>query len=151
MVQMDDRLNRALTLTLGGAIILSVIGVVCISVAPPPPSAGNEFTEFYIIGSNGTASDYPNQLEPREQDELIVGIVNHEARAVTYQLSARWNDTVTQEQQVKLANEELSERPLLIQAPTEPGVYWLHIELNIAGQETNGSYRSLQLRVRVGQ
>lgn len=146
---MDSRLNQVLTVILGTTLVLSVLGVVYISGAPPPPSAGDEFTELYIIGANGTASDYPERLVPGEKEELIVGIVNHEARTVTYQLTVRWNETVSQQRQVKLNNEERWERPITIVAPEQAGTYWLSIELDIPQREMDGSYRSVRILVRV--
>ena len=146
---MNSRLNQVLTGILGIALVLSVLGVVYISAAPPPPSAGDEFTELYILGANGTASDYPERIAPGEKEELIVGIVNHETRTVTYQLTVRWNKTVSQQRQVKLDNEERWERPITIVAPEEAGTYWLFIELDMAQREINGSYRSVRILVRV--
>jgi len=42
------------------------------------------FTEFYILGSNGTASDYPRNLSVGEDVTVILGIVNHEFRTINY-------------------------------------------------------------------
>ena len=33
------------------------------------PKEGEKFTEFYILGPNGTASDYPTELKVGEEGE----------------------------------------------------------------------------------
>lgn len=56
------------------ALVISMSGVIYIAMIPyeePDPS-----TEFYILGPEGEASDYPDNLTVGESGELIVGIVN---------------------------------------------------------------------------
>jgi len=72
-------------------IILSVILVLAILGAAgmlgyviATPGSGEKFTEFYILGPEGKAADYPKQLEAGQEDSVIVGIVNREQEAATY-------------------------------------------------------------------
>ncbi|WP_456421215.1 DUF1616 domain-containing protein [Thermococcus sp.] len=74
-------LDKALTVVLIIAIVTSV-GVLAYVVTHPKP--GEAFTEFYILGPNGKASDYPTELLVEENATVIIGIVNHEHRNVTY-------------------------------------------------------------------
>ena len=74
-------LDKALTVVLIAAIVVS-IGALAYVVTHPKP--GEAFTEFYILGPNGKASDYPTNLTVGENATVIIGIVNHEHRTVTY-------------------------------------------------------------------
>ena len=42
------------------------------------------FSEFYVLGPNGKATGYPNNLTVGENAQVILGIVNHEQRDVNY-------------------------------------------------------------------
>lgn len=75
------RLDRALTVILIIAIISSIATLAYVITHPKP---GEKFTEFYILGPGGKASDYPTELFTGEEGMVIVGIANHEYRNVTY-------------------------------------------------------------------
>ncbi|WP_297477086.1 DUF1616 domain-containing protein [Thermococcus sp.] len=77
----SSRLDRALTVILIVAILVSV-GTLGYVVSHPKP--GEAFTEFYILGPNGKAEDYPTNLAVGQNGTVIIGIVNHEHRNVTY-------------------------------------------------------------------
>jgi len=79
---MDKELiNKVLTGFLLIILILSVMGVVYII---KNPKQSEYFSEFYILGKNGMAYDYPTELYSGETGYLTIGIVNHEGRNVTY-------------------------------------------------------------------
>ena len=44
------------------------------------------FTEFYILGPDGKADDYPANLTVDDNASIIIGIANHEYRNVSYAL-----------------------------------------------------------------
>lgn len=48
--------------------------------------AGENFTEFYILGPEGKAADYPRELTVGEQEKVTVGIINRESRVVSYRV-----------------------------------------------------------------
>ena len=50
------------------------------------PSSGERFTEFYILGPGGDASNYPTNLTANEIGGVIIGVVNHEAATVNYRI-----------------------------------------------------------------
>lgn len=77
----SSRLDKALTVILVMAIITSV-GTLAYVVTHP--KQGEAFTEFYILGPGGLAEDYPTNLTVGENGTVIIGIVNHEHRNVTY-------------------------------------------------------------------
>lgn len=53
-----------------------------------------KYTEFYILGENGTAGSYPRELEAGKEEKLIAGIVNHEHRNVTYNMTVEMQNIV---------------------------------------------------------
>jgi len=85
-----SRLNKALSVILTIAI-LGTIGVLIFIFAFP--KGGEKFTEFYILGLDGKATDYPEELRPGETGKVIVGIVNHEQQTVSYRVEVRINGT----------------------------------------------------------
>ena len=79
----EGRLDRALSIILIVSILASV-GALAYVIAVP--KQGEKFTEFYLLGHGGKAADYPTHFVLGEQQPVIVGIVNHEFRNVTYDL-----------------------------------------------------------------
>ena len=77
----SGRLDKILTVVLIVAIITSIgaLGYVITH-----PKQGEKFTEFYILGPEGKASDYPTDLRVGQNGTVTIGIVNHEHRNVTY-------------------------------------------------------------------
>jgi len=91
----SSRLDKALTGILIIAIITS-IGTLTYVITHPKP--GEAFTEFYILGPGGKASDYPTELKVGQEGKVIIGIVNHEGRNVTYYVQI-WLVNLTWENQ----------------------------------------------------
>ncbi len=48
------------------------------------PKVGERFTEFYILGLEGEAIDYPKELVVGEEGKVLVGIINREHEIATY-------------------------------------------------------------------
>jgi len=51
------------------------------------PQLGEKFTEFYILGLDGKATGYPQEIPVGEQGSVIVGIINREHTEVSYSIS----------------------------------------------------------------
>ena len=66
------------------------------------PTQGEEFTAFYILGPDGKASNYPTNLKTGQQGKLTIIIVNHEYKAINYQLVVKMNNNITQTQTIAL-------------------------------------------------
>jgi len=77
----SSKLDKALTVILIVAIISSIATLGYVITHPRP---GEKFTEFYILGPEGKAADYPTELFVGEEGRVILGIANHEYRNVTY-------------------------------------------------------------------
>ena len=53
------------------------------------PKVGERFTEFYILGQEGKAADYPSELVVGGEGRVIVGIINNERETVSYRVEVR--------------------------------------------------------------
>jgi uncharacterized membrane protein len=104
-------LEKALTLILIASILASAVAAAYVIMYP---KQGEKFTEFYILGPGGKAAGYPLRFTVGEQKPVIVGIVNHEYRNVTYDLVVALNDggNVTQlhSERFVLGDNETGER-----------------------------------------
>jgi len=76
-----SRLDRILSLILLVAVIAAVATTVYVIVVP---KEGEKFTEFFILGANQKAADYPTSTLVGTNNTLYIGIGNHEYRTVTY-------------------------------------------------------------------
>jgi uncharacterized membrane protein len=68
-------------------LVVAIAGVIgTLGYVAATPSAGEKFTEFYILGPDGKAKDYPTELKVGEEGRVIVGIVNHEQEGASYKV-----------------------------------------------------------------
>lgn len=65
--------------------ILAVAGTTAYYVIAPAP--GEQFTEFYILGMDGKATNYSTNFTLGDEKPIIVGIANHERQNMTYDLA----------------------------------------------------------------
>ena len=75
----DRMLSVILVMVIVGT--LATLGYV---IATPVAEEG--FTEFYILGLQGKAIDYPEALMVGEEGKVLVGIINREREIATYWL-----------------------------------------------------------------
>ena len=73
--------DRFLSVVLTLVIIVAIITTVYVIVAP---KEGERFSEFYILGENQTATDYPDQIIAGQNYPMYIGVGNHEYRNMTY-------------------------------------------------------------------
>ncbi len=74
-------IDKATTLLLL-AIIVMAIGAFAYGETRIMPS--ERFTEFYLLGPQGNANDYPTRLNVSQNGTVIIGVVNHEYMTVNY-------------------------------------------------------------------
>ena len=79
--QEGSRVDRILTIVLTLSILIAVVTTICVIAVP---KEGERFTEFFILGDQQKAGDYPDQITVGEQYPLHIGVGNHEYRPVTY-------------------------------------------------------------------
>jgi uncharacterized membrane protein len=76
-----SRTDRILSAILLIAIV-AALGTTLYVIAVP--KEGEKFTEFYILGGERKAADYPTDLVAGVPGSIIIGIGNHEYRNTTY-------------------------------------------------------------------
>jgi len=77
----SSRTDRILSLVLLVAIIAAIITTAYVIIIP---KEGETFTEFFILGDNEKAADYPTTLLTGTNNSMFIGIGNHEYRTVNY-------------------------------------------------------------------
>ncbi len=105
----ENRTDRILTLILIISIVFSLVTLVYVIVTP---KQGEKFTEFYILGPSGKASDYPREVSPGVPVSLIIGIVNHEYSDINYTLQVQVQNDTFLEKKVQLGNNQTWEGPV---------------------------------------
>jgi len=102
-----SRLDKILTVALAGAIVFAAGSLYYVVTTP---KTGEKFTEFYILGPGGKAEGYPRDMKINEEKAVIMGIVNHEYRPVSYTAEVRaGGETVKRLGPFELAHEEKRE------------------------------------------
>ncbi len=72
---------------LSGILALSILGTLgTFGYTLASPRVGERYTEFYVLGLDGNAMDYPKEIELGGEGRVIMGIVNHEHEVVTYEV-----------------------------------------------------------------
>jgi len=127
-------------------VIIGAIGTL-VYVARPPDT-GEAFTEFYMLGPEGRADDYPDVIVLGEEATVTLGIVNHQQEIADYHIRI-----VIGEQDVggvatiTLAHEEEWEQPVSF-APTEVGEAQ-KVEFQLYWGSESKAYHTLDLWVDV--
>ena len=141
----EKKLDKILSIILIISIILAISATIYIIVTP---KEGEKFTEFYILGAGGKASDYPTNLTIGQSGTIIVGIVNHEYSNVTYNLLVKFNGTTVTSKNITLTNGQKWEEPLTFNASTLGKNQKLELLLYKLPDQDK-AYRSLHLWVDV--
>jgi uncharacterized membrane protein len=76
-----SKLDRALSIILVIAIVAAIATTVYVIAVP---KEGEKFTEFFILGTNRMAADYPARIFPNTSYPMYIGVGNHEYRNITY-------------------------------------------------------------------
>ncbi len=112
-IMTNTKIDRILTVVLIISIILAISMTVYVIITP---KEGEKFTEFYVLGPNGKADEYPTDLRVGEEGKVIIGIVNHEYANVTYPLEVWLNGEVIDEKSIELTHNETWESPFSFRA-----------------------------------
>jgi uncharacterized membrane protein len=123
--QSEHTLDKALLLLLITSIIIATASFIYIGITPP---TAEKFTEFYLLGSEGTAEKYLRNISVGENATVIVGIANHEYRTINYTVEVWLINQTTQYNETTNTNETLYHHmwfmdKLLVMLP--------HVEINL--------------------
>ena len=110
--------TTALTTVLAILLALAIIGTVLIIVFPNP---GAPFTELYLLGPDGKASNYPTNLTVGQTGNVTVGVVNHENANANYTMVVSLDNATVTTRSFSLANNEQWENSISF-APTHSGM-----------------------------
>ena len=82
----ESKLDKALTVFLIFSILLFVVTLAYVVLSP---KEGEHFTEFYLLGPEGKADNYPTKYILGENGTVIVGVINHEYSPVNYTMEIK--------------------------------------------------------------
>jgi uncharacterized membrane protein len=105
-----------------GLLVVAIIGAIGMLVyVTRPPTVEERFTEFYILGPEGKAENYPHVLALGEEAKVTIGIVNHEQEITEYNVKIIIRgQTVGEAGVITLAPDEKWEQEVSF-TPTEVG------------------------------
>ncbi len=86
---MPSMLDKGLMFSLVAVIIMAIVTMVYTFNSP---SISEQFTEFYILGENGKLENYGTVLSVYDEQQLLVGVVNHERHDLAYTIKLRLGD-----------------------------------------------------------
>lgn len=110
--------QTALTVALALVLLASLGGVVYVALTPAEST--NSYTEFYVLGANGTAADYPTNLSVGETGTVTVGITNQENTEIRYTVLALFDEEERTREAATLDAGETWERDISV-TPSRPG------------------------------
>lgn len=129
-------------------IISITLALVAIIFIMANPTTNEKFTEFYILGQDGKAGNYPTNLTTGENGTVTVGIVNHEGISADYKFIMQFNNVILKNETFNLKNKEKKEIPItfqLNQSGTGQKLEFLLYKL----PDMQQPYRSLDLLINV--
>lgn len=140
------RLRRLLTAVLLLSLVASLGGVAYVATTP---DTDDPYTEFYMLGSNGVAADYPTELSVGESGAFVVGITNNEQGDQTYTVAVV-DGALVEQQTVDVAAGETWEDEFTVSFG-EPGTH--EVRILLFADDSVGSldepYRELRLQSAV--
>lgn len=142
----ETTVNRTTVLTTILAIILglAILGTILIVLFPNP---GEPFTELYLLGPGGKASNYPTNMTVNQTANVTVGVVNHENEKVTYKLTVTLSNKTINTTSFSLANDEKWENAISF-VPTQRGM-GQKLEFDLFKGGDPSVYRSVYLLINV--
>jgi len=78
-----NRLDTALIIILGISILIAFATIIYVITTP---KNGEPFTEFYLLGPTGKATEYPRNLIIGENASVVIGLANHEYKNINYSI-----------------------------------------------------------------
>jgi uncharacterized membrane protein len=140
----ESGLDRALSVLLVISIIAAVFALVYVIATP---KQGERFTEFYVLGSEGLAADYPLNLVAGRESEVRVGVVNQEYESLDYNLGVVLDNRLLLSLPISLAHNSTWEEDITF-TPDRRGEA-LKLEFLLYKNASPEPYRSLHLWVDV--
>ncbi len=108
---------RVLNIILSAFLVCAILGALgVLGYQITNPGTKEYFTEFYLLGLEGKATDYPEQMVAGREYGVTVGIVNREHEPVRYTVEITINGTKYDElEPITLSHDERWERIVYLQ------------------------------------
>ena len=139
------KIDRYISYLIAAVLVIAVIGVIYIMANPSP---SEKFTEFYILGSDGMAGNYPTNLSMGESGTVIIGTVNHEGAPENYLVTVKLNNYTLKEESFKLQINESKEINFTFNANQTGNNQKMEFYL-YKMPDTQNAYRFLELIINV--
>ena len=136
--------EKTLSIILIISLILAISTTIYIIVTP---KQGEKFTEFYILGPDGKASNYPTNLTTGQNGSLTIGVVNHEYATTDYLLLVKVNNSILHNQTITLTSGQKMEIPFSFTAGSTGQKKLEFLLYKLPDNDT--AYRSLHLWLNV--
>lgn len=137
-------LDRYLSLIIIFLLALGVLSIIYIIVNPQP---SEKFTEFYVLGADGKAGNYPVNLTRNETGKITIGVVNQEYKTVDYLVVVKLDNRTFYKEEFTLPNKQKKEIAIKV-VTSSPGSQKLEMFLYKLPDTTN-PYRYLFLQMNV--
>ncbi len=141
----ESKMEKVLSIILILTLVLAIATTAYIIVKP---KEGEKFTEFYILGPDGKASDYPTNLTLGESGKIFMGVVNHEYSTVNYEVVVKLQDKIISTEKLTLKNNQKWEKAVTFTPDQSGSKQKLEFILYKLPDNTK-PYRSLHLWVNV--
>jgi uncharacterized membrane protein len=143
----QDRTGRVLYGVLAGALLLALVSAAAIVLLPTP---GERFTEFYVLGPEGLAENYPRQAAPGQTLSVTAGIANREGQPATYRIAVQVDgQAIGAAGPVTLADDQVWEGTVTYALPRAGDDQQVEFLLYRDGDAQ--PYRRLRLWINVGE
>ncbi|MDO5851766.1 MAG: DUF1616 domain-containing protein [Methanobacteriaceae archaeon] len=139
-----NTLNKIIKGFLITMIIICIISVVYLILIHNP---GESYTEFYILGSDNTANNYPSNITLNSQKQVTIGIENHEHETQKYIIKLKKDNQTINEFNATLNNYDKLEIPYNLTADKKGENQTLTLDLYKEG--IDAPYRTLNIRYNV--
>ena len=87
-----SKLDKTLIIILIASIIITAALFIYVMATP---RTGEKFTAIYLLGPDGTITNYPMTLSTGENATIIIGVTNHEYRTIDYTIEIWLIDQTT--------------------------------------------------------
>lgn len=104
----------------GGSLLFGCAMVLWIVAGMPGLAEQAPATEFYVLGAQGLAEDYPREVAAGEEMQVTLGIRNNDSSDVTYHIQVRAGNTTIQTtwlDSIKVAAGQTWEQPVRYALP----------------------------------
>jgi hypothetical protein len=146
-IKKDSNPKKKRNILLMISIIFIVLIISAAAYSMMTPKKADNYTDFYILNSDGKNVNNTLNLAPNQEGKLIIGLINHEYNKTSYYLVVTSNGTLQYEQNLTLDVGQKLEIPFNFTAGA-PGERKMEFKL-YKKPENNNIYRYLYLWLNI--